>query len=70
MPVTVLAAEVGVQLARSSTSVLVDDGDVMARLVQGVGERGPHPTATHDDDVHGRERYTAGPAASRAARWA
>ena len=57
MPVTVVPLKSGVQLAEARR-VLVDDGDRVAGVVEGVGERRPHSAATHDDDVHESERYT------------
>ena len=46
-----LAAELRMQLAEG-LGVLVDDGNRMALLVEGVGQRGAHAATPEDDDVH------------------
>ena len=51
-PVDAPAPEPGTEAAERR-GVLVDDGDGVSLLLQGLGECGSHPSAPHDDDVHG-----------------
>lgn len=52
-PVTHAATETGAQSSEGG-GVLVDHGDRVPLLLQGLREGGTHPAAAHDDDVHDR----------------